>query len=665
MGSNEFGIDSVLLQDYCRIQLLVSISKLSGESVTEIITHINMHRQSNTEEVQLQTLRFDDQQLAHDKFIRRFTKGSYIIILSDGEALFDSNVLSRLIKRIRYTPLNGISGSLVLYNKDLAVSKATRGRAFLWRRSALFRRTDMTPEKLHISDGIFCSCLPMVSTRANFGELQCRYTSKVEGGSKSKALNYIDLNATAQIFAHVLIDQICDKKPESLKNAIWLIEQSIRLINVNAKCFNGITNSNRSLLSLLELLRDNIRRNAGKDVYQIVLEKMRKEADRRIRLVFFTNEFSVWSSMKSTYEYARQNSEYSVKLVYLPYEHPNALTDHSYQLDLYADCGYELLRHYEYDVTNDSPDIAFVVKGYDMVPEAYCIRNLEHVIDRVVFLGYSLTWPSSTPELDRLRYQLPIHYLSWFIVTNQYGFEMSARKGYRGGSNCLLIGNTRLDEVNNLSPDQGFSDCIKARAGKRKIIAWNTHHAIDDLDLPFGTFLKYGKHVLEAFSLDPSVFLLWRPHPLFFTALRKAMGFSLEQEEAFWSRVNNMENVIVDRGPSYQTAFSVSDALISDCSSMATEFLFQKKPILMTIAPENDEFFHSTIRKALLVFDRDCDLAEFIQQVKDGADVCREARMRFVEQSLCYSENHLVAEKLFDVISKRFKDEILEVEASP
>lgn len=667
MGSSAYGISSVLWQDYDRIQLLVSVGRLSGESIADIISSINMQRHPNTEEVRVHTLKFGGRPEAHDEFIRRCTRGSFILVLSNGEAFFDTGVLTRLVERMRCMPLKGISGSAILYNADLTVSGTAEGAKAFFRRNTLLCRTKKPPKRAFFFGDVFRSDLNIVSVRAASAESPMQASESGDKAAKRMQHSlFAALNATAQMRIRALIGGIRNQTPGSREKTVWLIEQNILLIRVKQKkSSRRITDSDNALLTLLELLLESIRQNEDDNACRRVLERIDREADHRIRLVFFAQEFAVWPSMKSIYEYAWQNSMYSIQLVYLPFAHQNALTDHNRQMDVYRGAGYEPLRWDQYSVEKDSPDVAFLVKAYDMVPEGYCARDLERTIERLVFLSYGIKIPVPTPELDRLRYQLPIHYLSWLIVTDRYGSDMAAKKGYRGGSNCLQIGNARLDVVDELTPAPAFFNEIKSRAGKRKIIAWNTHHAIDDPNLRYGTFLQYGKQILDAFRDDPSVFLLWRPHPLFFSALRKTMSFTPEQEKDFWDRIESIENVIVDRNPSYHTAFSVSDALISDCSSMAVEFCFRQKPILMTVAPENDGFVHSTMRKAAEILGRSCGLTEFIRQVKEGTDTCRGWRMEFIEKELLYSDSWSVAEKLFDVLPKKMEEEEFEECSAP
>ena len=76
------------------------------------------------------------------------------------------------------------------------------------------------------------------------------------------------------------------------------------------------------------------------------------------------------------------------------------------------------------------------------------------------------------------------------------------------------------------------------------------------------------------------LFLIWRPHPLFYKALED--GMSQEEIQDLWREVDCMENMVLDTEKDYLEGFFLSDAMISDYSTLVKEYILLRKPLLIT-----------------------------------------------------------------------------------
>lgn len=110
------------------------------------------------------------------------------------------------------------------------------------------------------------------------------------------------------------------------------------------------------------------------------------------------------------------------------------------------------------------------------------------------------------------------------------------------------------------------------------MILWNPHHTLSDEGC--GTFLIWYPVMMKIFKKRPDIVLIVRPHPLLNKNLRSMQEGNMSLQEFMQFAESN--NVIIDTSEEYLDAFCVSDALISDESSLLLEYLPTQKHILFT-----------------------------------------------------------------------------------
>ena len=91
---------------------------------------------------------------------------------------------------------------------------------------------------------------------------------------------------------------------------------------------------------------------------------------------------------------------------------------------------------------------------------------------------------------------------------------------------------------------------IWEKAGNRKIVLWNTHFSLTGGD-GWGTYSLFKDIIFDYFDTHLDMFLLWRPHPLFYGALAQASDKSLEEVNAWFRLLHTKENYYIDKSAGF------------------------------------------------------------------------------------------------------------------
>ena len=373
-----------------------------------------------------------------------------------------------------------------------------------------------------------------------------------------------------------------------------------------------------------------------------------------IRMVLFVHSYALWASMQTFYEACQKNKDVDVKIVHVRQYHlyPGDI-DTSGEISDFTKNGYKVIASDDYDLASDRPDIAVFGRPYSTVEKGYTIDEVIKIVPRCVYIHYGYMLNTGWQELIRLRYKIAMIYLAWIVF---YGDKDELEQGkkyvFGNGSNLAAVGLPRMDITRNLTKNSypEYAKDIFRRAKGRKIVLWNTHHSINTSDRSFSSWKSIGTRLVEHIKNDHGVFFLWRPHPLFQEELCKFMGE--EESKIFFFGVEKCENIYIDKESTYFPAFSVSDLMLSDASSLAKEYLYTGKPVVVTVTEKNIiENIHPY--DCLEICDTYESAVSAVDRIIHGTDEKKRSREEYI-QSLKIDEKS-VGEKMLDYILERYR----------
>lgn len=178
--------------------------------------------------------------------------------------------------------------------------------------------------------------------------------------------------------------------------------------------------------------------------------------------------------------------------------------------------------------------------------------------------------------MSKLLWDMPLQRLAWrYYLGTRTQRSLYAQNCAAGDDPVRVLGSPRTDRLLGRIEDS-WSTEVRARAGSRPIVLWNPHFRVE----PGGwsTFSRYLRQVLGYLADHDDVLMVVRPHFRLFAQLRAAGLGALEQE--LRSAVFTLGNLVLDESADYLPALGVADAMLSDLSSLASDFHLTGRPLL-------------------------------------------------------------------------------------
>ena len=227
--------------------------------------------------------------------------------------------------------------------------------------------------------------------------------------------------------------------------------------------------------------------------------------------------------------------------------------------------------------------------------------------------------------------------------------EFGAKYGYRDGENIAVWGHPRVDNYrkeNIPAPNPEWQEKIN----NRKVILWCPHHTIAPGPECVSTWLENYVMIFSLFEKHRDLVLLWRPHPLLFGAIVNNNYMSKKDLALFLADKQAQENIVLDQTPDYRTAFSMSDAIITDGTTFSLEYLLTGKPLMVTTNSLEQFYEPEAMEDALYIGRSHEDIQRFVENILNGNDPKREKRTAFTEHLFLRPKDKSVSQNILDNI---------------
>ena len=423
----------------------------------------------------------------------------------------------------------------------------------------------------------------------------------------------------------------------------WIVNEKGRLRRQQPEAWS-VPVSMQCYYDFLEQIENLLRTDRVQAELPELQSKIEGITRKKIHALFLTQEMSCWPSLESVFAAVQSNEDFEATLVYTPFHHENLTSVVDYY-DAYRDLGLPILRHNAYDLPQDSPDVVFVNKPYANIPELYQEKHLSQVVPRLIYIAYGM---ELTMDLIKFGFQYHAQYKAWRHVA--YGNivkQFGSRYGYRGGENIVVWGHPKADQYRDMESKkaivpQEWVDRIKGR----KTILWTPHHLIDLNSTGTGTWQIWGDQILQMAMERKDLFFIIRPHPMMVGALVNNGVYTQQQMDRLMEKISKAENIIWDSSSSYLPAFYAADAIITDGTTFSFEFLYTKKPILLT--PRNMESFYQyeDMLESYYIVNHRRDISGFMDMIGKGEDPLKEKRLAMYDKTFFIPTDCTVGENI-------------------
>ncbi len=352
----------------------------------------------------------------------------------------------------------------------------------------------------------------------------------------------------------------------------------------------------------------------------------------KIKVAFFTQEFSLWPSFQSVWEEFEADESCNSDLVFLPYTHKSTTPEFQmFNYDCYKDQNYPIIHSNDYSIIKNCADIAIYMKPYGGIPAPYHIVEIQKHIKFTTFISYCLEIQGGCTEL---LYGMPFFYRVWkYIAYSNYNKNMMIENGYRNGENVEIIGHPKFDSTHKIISEKAFVNKEwQKKINSRKVIMWNTHFSVLDNE-GVGTFFQWKDTIFEYFRKNNDVVLLWRGHPFFWDSIVQYPNINQEILLNEIKEFEKLDNVIIDKTADYRYAFCLSDALISDAATFLVEYNSTGRPVMFTPKVGGESVCDDKYIENLYIGETAKQIEDYINMVIQGEDELKDKRRSsFVEE---------------------------------
>lgn len=292
------------------------------------------------------------------------------------------------------------------------------------------------------------------------------------------------------------------------------------------------------------------------------------------------------------------------------------------------------------------PDIVVFTTPYKDIPPQYFIYNFRDTLTCYVpYVFLSL-------KLYHISYDLIFHNIvgMYFIETKTH-MHQAQTYARNHGDNTFLTGYAGTEAF--VRKDYVPHDVWKPQPGKKRVI-YAPHHSISG-EPSFSTFLIFADDMLRlAQKHADTIQFVFKPHQLLKFKLERHWG--KERTEAYYRRWQEMSNTQLEES-SYVDFFLTSDAMIHDCGSFTSEYLFTRKPALYLVKTDRpeDNFCEFGVMSFRHHYhgSRVEDIEHFLcDVVVKGNDPMQTARQQFYEQYLVSSDHKMPSQQIINTITK-------------
>ncbi|MFP4697151.1 MAG: hypothetical protein ACLFMO_00440 [Eubacteriales bacterium] len=320
-------------------------------------------------------------------------------------------------------------------------------------------------------------------------------------------------------------------------------------------------------------------------------EEILKEFKRckKLKVVFFPYKVTMWDSMATIYDAFIKDKNCLVKVVPIPYYQLSQDKEiPTYEGDRFPED--TPISHYnDYNIEEEKPDIIFVHNIYDQyntitrVYEQFFTSNLKKYTDMLVYVPYhipSLFYPYTKKAIYMLR---GIKNVDKVILISDFLKKAALEDGIPE-SKLLNLGSPKIDSmVNNLRKSGKYPDEWKDKLKGKTVYALDTGclYFVNDM---FSRIEEITK-ILNIPNMNKDTAVIWRPHPLTRTAIRKYIPQLMPYydnliENQIKGENATYKNVIFDETDNYLYVLNAADTLIARSGSLLGAFLLTEKKII-------------------------------------------------------------------------------------
>lgn len=369
------------------------------------------------------------------------------------------------------------------------------------------------------------------------------------------------------------------------------------------------------------------------------------EVKDTVEIVFFVYNASMWDCLESVWLAANKDLNCRCFVIPIPYFDKaldGTLTTMYLENNKLPD--YVPVVSWEnYSIEDRRPDIAYIHNPYDQYnkvtsihPDFY-VDNLKKYINKVIYIPYFLaaTQYNTIEEAVKRGEEnvMPILFKVDKIIVQSQAYKDMLLCNKILKEKIEVLGSPKVDGVINY---RTHLDEIPASWSKKclnkKVILLNS--SLRDM-INKKNYIELICRIFEEILTSDSLILIWRLHPLYKNTLQQMRPELFDIVEGLVKIARNNPSFILDELTSFYPSFLISDAMISDTSSLARIYLFTQKPIYYLYGSKNNKKLYYSLNYFESYFRLDdLSIIDFLNMVVTGLDVNKNERIKAAFESI-------------------------------
>lgn len=420
---------------------------------------------------------------------------------------------------------------------------------------------------------------------------------------------------------------------DTLNNKFAILESEIeRLLAIVGEDLQPrVIEHNNLLAQKISELNSDLLNNIDKKYFQ----QRHKSSVSKIRVVFLIHAPEFWYALKPIYDRMLHDESFQPLVITIPGD----LLGKNF---INVACKYFKLNNISsIDIFDDvscsqiinlvNPDIIF-----KQVPWEGQYQNSLKTINllgyRICYIPYGI----HTNPIDNMLYNDDIHRYGWRLYcVNESHKEKYAEYNTIKDINAIVSGYTKFEYISHellTNQDLTWPVSCNTDSNKKLRILWAPHHSLEGW-LGFCTFFQNYHQIIKFAQDNPSVEIVFRPHPALYEVMVSQNRMTKEQVDWFNTQLSSLPNCYLDEGAEYIHLFKQSDILVTDGVGFLFEYLLTGKPIIHTDSKVNCGFndYYKQIEPAWYKAYEFDDVGKLIAQLRSGDDPLKHTRQELVK----------------------------------
>lgn len=326
----------------------------------------------------------------------------------------------------------------------------------------------------------------------------------------------------------------------------------------------------------------------------------------KLNVVFMPYNITMWDSLESIYLACKNDTDCDVKVVPIPFfdltQNPPVRHFHLEQYDK-SIC---TIDYNDFDLKLEEPDIIYIHNAYDdgnmlttVLPKFYTSK-LKKYTDMLVFSPYAT--PNFTKDYHEMVRRRSFTFngrgtnnIDRFVSAGDFVKKEGLQFGFHE-KQILNYGCPKFDSlIEKINLEYAYPEkWIKNKDKKIVVFATGITYFIRQI-VPSADVITNANNVIQEFMnilstyKENNIFVIWRPHPLTKNFINKVNPEMTKWYEKLCDDIiksesefaKEYENVSLDTSESFLPAFKISDALLTDGSSIIYSYLLLNKKLFL------------------------------------------------------------------------------------